>query len=338
MIPKEIRQLLEKQRYAIVGEHSAVKLCHWTKKSLRNEGVCWKEKFYGIKSHLCCQMSPAVIWCENKCIHCWRPLELGLGDKIEGKIDSPSKIIEGCIEAQRKLLSGFFIDKNSKKRQLSKADQEKLRQALNPKQFSISLSGEPTIYPYLPNLIKELRKRKIISFLVTNGLNPEMIKRLEEENALPTQLTISVNAPNKELWEFWHNSLERKGWEIFNKSLEIIGTLKGKTRRCVRLTLVRKGKKKNITNMKTEHAKQYAKLIKKAEPDFIHVKGFMSIGHATKRLDYSHTPYHEEVLKFAEELLNHLPREYKILDQEERSHVVLIGKSREKMKIKETEI
>jgi len=107
MISARIRKILEKQHYEIVGKHSAVQICHWTKKSLKNEGVCYKEKFYGIKSHLCCQMTPAVMWCQNKCLHCWRAIEYTIGDKLEGNIDSPKDIVDGCIKAQRKLLSGF---------------------------------------------------------------------------------------------------------------------------------------------------------------------------------------------------------------------------------------
>ncbi|MCK4309827.1 MAG: 4-demethylwyosine synthase TYW1, partial [Methanomicrobia archaeon] len=70
---REVRTLLRKQRYKIVGEHSAVKLCHWLKKSLMEDRVCYKQKFYGIKSHRCLQMTPAVISCTHKCLFCWRP-------------------------------------------------------------------------------------------------------------------------------------------------------------------------------------------------------------------------------------------------------------------------
>ena len=109
MMPNSVNKLLKKQHYEIVGKHSAVQICRWTKKSLRGEGVCYKEKFYGIKSHLCCQMSPAVMWCPNRCVHCWRAIELNLGTEIK-KEDSPKEIIDKCILAQRKLLKGFKIE------------------------------------------------------------------------------------------------------------------------------------------------------------------------------------------------------------------------------------
>ena len=112
MIPKKVEKVLKKQHYEIVGRHSAVQICRWTKKSMRDEGVCYKEKFYGIESHRCCQMTPAVMWCPNKCLHCWRAVEMTIGDKMEEGIDSPKEIIDGCIEAQRKLLVGFKNEHN----------------------------------------------------------------------------------------------------------------------------------------------------------------------------------------------------------------------------------
>ena len=76
----------------------------------------------------------------------------------------------------------------------------------------------------------------------------------------------------------------------------------------------------------------YAKLILKANPDFVEVKGFVSIGYARKRLGYDRMPTHKEVRDFAKLLLKHL-KEYKILDEHEFSKVVLLGKSRKMMKI-----
>src|SRR3989338_7992246 len=195
MIPDNIKKILKKQHYEIVGKHSAVQICRWTKKSIRDEEVCYKEKFYGIKSHLCCQMTPAVMWCQNKCVHCWRAIELTLGDKLKGKTDSPKEIINGCIKAQIKLLEGFKILPETKYKTKSKANMEKWREAQEPMQFAISLSGEPTVYEKIGELISELRKRGKTSFLVTNGLYPEKLAELEKKNQLPTQLYISVNAP-----------------------------------------------------------------------------------------------------------------------------------------------
>ena len=101
---ENIKKKLEKQGHRFSGEHCAVKICRWTRKSLIDNGECYKEQFYGIKSHLCCQMSP-WLECQNKCLHCWRPIEFDF--KVKGKINSPQQIIKDCIEQQQKLLSGF---------------------------------------------------------------------------------------------------------------------------------------------------------------------------------------------------------------------------------------
>ncbi len=329
MIPDKVRKTLEKQHYRIVGNHSAVQVCLWTKKSLNNKGVCWKEKFYGIQCHRCCQFSPAVMWCENRCLHCWRPIEMNLGTKL-GKINEPKKILEGVIEARKKLLDGFKGNKDVSKK--------KLKEAMEPNFFTFSLSGEPTLYPKMPELIKEIKKRNAIAYLVTNGQNPDMLKKLEKENALPTQMVISTNAPNKELFEKWHNSEKKDAWEKFNETLNVMKELKGKTRRVIRLTLAKEGDEKEkikISNMKKEHVPQYANIIKKSEPDFIHIKGFKSLGYSRKRLGYSKQPLHPEVKDFAEKLEAELENfGYKKLGEEERSCVVLLGKSKERIKIK----
>ena len=218
------RKRVRKETYEPVGNHSAVQLCNWTKKSLKDEGVCFKEKFYGIKSHKCCQMT-CSIFCNNRCIHCWRDISNAQNSMI-GKPDDPKKIIDCAIEAQRKLLTGFKIDPNSKRKQLSKANQEKLKEAQNPNQFAISLTGEPTLYPHLGELISELRKRKFTSFLVTNGLQPKVIQKLIDKNNLPTRLYISVNTSNEKEYDKFHRSLKKDAWKKLMETLKIISKIK----------------------------------------------------------------------------------------------------------------
>ena len=331
MIPKNVRKVLERQHYAIVGKHSAVQICRWTKKSLRDEGVCYKEQFYGIKSHLCCQMSPSVMWCPNRCLHCWRAIELTIGNELKGKVDSPKQIIDGCIKAQRELLSGFKIDKNSKKKQLSKANMKKFKEAQEPMQFAISLSGEPLVYKHIGGIVEELRKRRKTSFIVTNGLYPEKIEQLEKANQLPTQLYISVNASDKEIYNKIHRSSKKDAWEMLNKSLEIMTKLRDKTRTVFRMNLILD------LNMNEEHAKQYAEMIEKTNPMFVEVKAFMCVGFANQRIAYNKMPYHEDIVNFSKKILEFLP-EYKILDEKKESRVLLLGKDKRDMKIKKEEI
>ncbi len=331
MIPENVKKVLKRQHYAIVGKHSAVQICRWTKKSLRNEGVCYKEQFYGIKSHLCCQMSPAVMWCPNRCLHCWRAIELTIGNELKGKVDTPKQIIDGCIKAQGELLSGFKINEKPKKKQLSKANMKKFKEAQEPMQFAISLSGEPMTYKHVGGIIEELRKRGKTSFLVTNGLFPSKLEELEKKKQLPTQLYISVNAPNKEIYNKIHRSSKKDAWELLNKSLETMSNLRNKTRTIFRMNLILD------LNMNNEHAEKYAELIKKANPMFVEVKAFMCVGFANQRIAYNKMPYHEDIVEFSKKILEFLP-EHKLLDEKKESRVVLLGKDKSEMKIKPNEL
>jgi len=320
---KKLRAVLKRQHYGLVGNHSGVQICRWTKKSLVDRGVCYKEKFYGINSHQCCQMSPTVGYCQNRCLHCWRAIELTLNNKMnKTKIDSPQKIIKECIQAQRKLLSGF---KGNRKINL-----KKLREAQEPMQFAISLTGEPTLYPRLGELILELRKQGKTSFLVTNGLNPKVLERLQKNKALPTQLYVSLNAPNKELYNKWHRSKTKNAWKKFNQTLELLPKLI--VRKVIRMTLVKD------LNMEDEMIEDYVKLIRKTKCDFLEIKGYMSVGFARQRLGYDRMPNFEEIQNYAKKIQKELGKPYKILDSHEFSRVVLAGKSKKEMKIKKSEI
>lgn len=307
------KEILEKQHYKVSG-NSAVQMCRWAKKALLGEGFCYKQKFYGINSHQCCQMSPCVMSCQNQCLHCWRPIELNEGMSIKNA-EKPEKVIEDCISMQKKLFVGF--------RGHPKTTLKKVNEAMNPKHFAISLSGEPTLYPHLGKLIELLRKRKISSFLVTNGLNPKVLENLGKKNQLPTQLYVSVNAPNENIFSEVCRSKIKNAWKTYLKTLSILPKLK--TRKVLRMTLVK--------NLNMNDIQGYANLISIAKPDFVEAKGFMSVGFSRQRLAFERMPFHNEVKDFARKLAK--AANLKILDEKTESCVVLLGKSRKLMKIKE---
>jgi tRNA wybutosine-synthesizing protein 1 len=326
----DLRKKLEKMHYGLVGESAAVQICLWTKKALKGEGVCWKEKFYGVSSAGCCQMTPNVMNCENMCLHCWRPIEHNLGINISKSQLKPEELLNKIIEKRKFLLNGFLGNKKIKK--------ELYFESLEPRLYTLSLSGEPTLYPYLGELFTLIRKKRKISFLVTNGQNPQAIKELEKKG-LPTQLVVSTNAPNKELFEKWHRSCKKDSFKSFLETLDILKELKGKTRRVIRLTLVKEGKGEtkehnDLTNMSKNNLIEYASIIKRAEPDFIHVKGFKSVGYARTRLGYDKQPWFNEIKDYSKELLKLLNNEYEIKGEHENSSVVLIAKKGLELKIK----
>jgi len=332
---EKVRQKLEKMNYALVGETSAVQICRWTKNSIRGEGDCWKEKFYGISCAGCCQFSPSVMWCENQCLHCWRPIELNLGTELP-KVDDPVEILDGIVEARKKLLEGFRGRKG--------VDLKKFEEALEPKLYTTSLSGEPTLYPRLGEMFTEIRKRGAVSFLVTNGLNPDVIKNFTDEE-LPTQITVSTNAPNKKLFDIWHRSTKPNAWDVFNETLDVIREMKGRVRRVIRLTLVDVGDAPNghdsgepdgkfneTTNMSEENIGEYCDLIRKAEPDFVHVKGYKSVGYARARMGYDKQPWFDAVKDYALKMAEKLD-DYEIAAEDERSCVVMLARDGAKLKI-----
>lgn len=304
---EEVKRRLERQQYGFAGKHTAVKICTWTKKSLRDEGVCYKEKFYGIKSHRCCQMSPAVNYCQNSCVFCWRDLQDTEGFNMipAEEADSPEEVIDNSIIAQRKLLTGFGGN--------PKTNMEKFKEAQNPNQFAISLTGEPTLYPYLSELISLLHKRGNTSFLVTNGQSPDVLRRIEP----PTQLYISLDAPDKDTLFKTDRPKMKDAWDRLMGSLEAMRTLSDKTRTVIRITLV-----KDYNNIAPE---EYAKLIELARPHFVEVKGYMFVGASRQRLSLSNMPYHTEVRTFAKEISKHC--NYIPIDEQKESRVVLLGES-----------
>ncbi|MEA2003481.1 MAG: 4-demethylwyosine synthase TYW1, partial [archaeon] len=298
--PENTRLLLEKQKYRIVGNHSAVKLCTWTKKSLRGEGVCYKEKFYGIKSHRCLQMTPAVSWCPNRCVFCWRATDKTLGSEIKGKADSPEQILEGAIEAQRNLLTGF--------KGFEGTDMKKWKEAQNPNQIAISLAGEPTAYPLISDFIELCNRRKMTTFLVTNGQFPERLENIER----PYQLYLSLDAPIKDIYKKIDVPAFKDYWERFTKTIGIMSSID--TRKVVRLTLVK--------GLNMSHIKDYAKMIEQINPKFIEVKAYMHVGFSKYRLPREAMPLHSEVYDFSEKLEKELS--YKITDESRPSRVVLL--------------
>lgn len=299
MIPEDIRKDLVRQHYKVVGNHSAVKLCTWTRKSLRDEGVCYKERFYGIKSHGCLQMTPNVT-CDQRCRFCWRIIE-----KTAFKIkewDEPREIIEQAIQAQRLLLTGF--------KGFEGTNMRKLMEAQNPTNAAISLLGEPLLYPKISGLIEEFRRMGITSFLVTNSQHPEVLEKL----TLPDQLYISVDAPDKESYLKLDRPRNSDYWERLLKSLEVMKSLS--CRRVLRLTMV-KG-----WNMHSPEG--YAKLIELANPDFVEAKGYVHVGESQKRLPRKCMPLHKEVKEFSERISKECS--FSVINEATESRVVLLSR------------
>ena len=299
---EELKKILKKQHYAIIGNHSGVKLCHWMRQSLLFNRECYKQTFYGIKSHRCLQMTPSVNQCNHMCLFCWR--HQGFTEKKLTSIDDPKLILDEAIKAQRKLITGFKGD--------DRCNQVKWKEANDPNMLACSLSGEPTLYPRLGEFFEECHKRKITTFLVTNGTNPEALEKL---NPLPKQLYVSIVAPNKKVYGKICSPLIYYGWEKINQTLELLPSID--TRTVIRHTLV-KG-----WNMNEKFIKEYAKLDKKADPMFIEPKGYVFVGYSRRRMNISNMPSHKNVKDFSNKLNEEIG--YNLLMEKSDSRVVLLS-------------
>lgn len=304
MVNDLIKKDLEKQGYRFVGNHSAIKVCLWCKKAINNLGICYKNNFYGIKSWRCVQMSPAVLNCYHRCEFCWRDISNTIADEVKNP-DDPDFIIDGCIKEHIKVLQGFGG---------KDIDKERFNEAMEPKHFALSLAGDATLYPSLDKLIKSLHKRNITSFLVTNGLRPDVLKKVR-----PTQLYITLPAPNKEIYSKVCNPLIEDGWERLQKSLKLLANFERGT---IRLTLA---KKLNMCNVE-----EYAHLLSGIDFKFLELKSAMPIGYASYRINYENLPLHKEIRNFAEDICK--INNWEIVDEKEKSRVVLVVKKKGKTK------
>jgi len=311
-VPQPLLQALKKQRYHLVGNHSAVKRCKWLHDSLVHGRSCYKAKFYGIKSHQCIQMSPAIFYCTQQCLFCWRAqnsdLQIKWSETGTQIWDEPESIVCGSLYAQERILSGYKGNQQ--------ADLRKLREALMPRHVAISLAGEPTLYEPLGDLIREFHRKRFTTFLVTNGTNPERLEELKEE---PTQLYVSVCAPNQDVFKKACRPQIKNAWTKLNHTLGLLPSFRCPT--VIRMTLVR--------DMNMENVEEYAKLVKKADPTYIETKAYMHVGFSNLRLTFERMPSHRQIREFASDLSDKTG--YKILDESVDSRVVLLSK-REKTK------
>jgi len=313
---KVLFAILRKQKYHIVGHHSAVKKCHWTHAALTEGRFCYKCKFYGIETHRCVQMSPAVLWCWNACTHCWRlrPQDIGIewDETRLPTIDDPELIAEGVLKEQLRILSGYKGN--------PKVDRKLLEEALKPKHVAISLTGEPLLYPRLSELIQIFHRKGLTTFLVTRAIRPDVLANLDEE---PSQLYVSFEAWNKEMYNKLNVPLAPRLWELSLKTLEILPSFTCPT--VMRITVI-----KGI-NMSGKDAEGFAKLVELAQPTYVEVKAYMHVGASTKRLPRSAMPRHGEVRAFAKLISEKTG--YPIVSESIPSRVVLLSKLKKPIRL-----
>jgi len=260
---------------------------------------CYKQDFYGIDSHRCLQMTPAVNECDHMCQFCWRIQ--GHDFKVK-EWSEPKEMLDSLISHQRKLISGFNGDERCSK--------ERYEESKEPNMVAISLAGEPITYPYLSDFIKECHRRNMITFMVTNGTYPDELEGLD---TLPRQLYVTVAAPNEEIYKKVCMPKMTDGWDRLMRTLRLFPSLD--TRTVVRHTLVKE--------LNLGWADEYAALDRIADPDLIEPKGYVFVGSSRKRLLMANMPSHEEVRELSQQLGDRLG--FSILKEKPDSRVTLLG-------------
>jgi tRNA wybutosine-synthesizing protein 1 len=308
-ITPAVKEKLRKAKYGVYN-HSAVELCHWTKKSFANEGTCYKHKFYGISTHQCMEMTPTAMNCENRCVYCWWPAEFyDTLEMPEQMVDEPEVIVQNLMAERKRLINGFYGR--------SKNDKAKLDESLLPAHYAISLSGEPTMYPKLPQLIRYLKTLKATKsiFLVTNGQEPDMLRKLVQEDALPTQIYLSTNASNKKMFLQINRPRHKDAWERWQDSLRFLSAVD--TRTVFRMTIIRG------YNDSADDIKDFAQVMSEGDPHFIEIKSYMHVGMSTQRLEKGDMLNMDEVRAYADRLCEKMPA-FSVMDESEVSRIVVL--------------
>ncbi|KKY17412.1 putative flavodoxin and radical sam domain protein [Phaeomoniella chlamydospora] len=316
MVPKSSPTYtsLTKQGYTIVGSHSGVKICRWTKSALRGRGSCYKNSFYGIKSHLCMETTPSLS-CSNKCVFCWRHGTNPVSTTWRWQVDEPELIFTGAKEGHYKKIKMM--------RGVPGVRAERFEEAMRIRHCALSLVGEPIFYPHINKFLDLLHGERISSFLVCNAQHPDQLEALTRV----TQLYVSIDASNRDSLKKIDRPLHRDFWERFQKCLDILREKRFVQRTVFRLTLV---KGFNID----EEAEGYADLVAKGLPCFVEIKGVTYCGTSTSAgagLTMANVPWYEEVVEFVEALNASLAKrglEYGIAAEHAHSCCVLLASKR----------
>lgn len=331
MVTKLQRKALTKEGYKIIGSHSAVKLCRWTKNQLRGRGGCYKHSFYGITSYQCMEATPSLA-CANKCVFCWRHHKNPVGTEWRWKEDEPSHIVEEAIK--------LHVNMIHEMKGVPGVQAERLQEAHTVRHCALSLVGEPIMYPRINEMLRELHVREISTFLVTNAQFPDRIEQLDPV----TQLYVSVDAATKDSLKAIDRPLFKDYWERFLGSLKALRDKKQRT--VYRMTLV---KSWNMTEVE-----DYVQLIEAGLPgklyklffrtflnvfvvvdylDFIEIKAVTYCGKSdASSLTMENVPWHKDVCSYAEMICQRLRERgtinivYNIATEHEHSCCILIAR------------
>uniref|UniRef100_A0A6P6Y4E0 S-adenosyl-L-methionine-dependent tRNA 4-demethylwyosine synthase-like n=1 Tax=Dermatophagoides pteronyssinus TaxID=6956 RepID=A0A6P6Y4E0_DERPT len=280
MVTAHLRATLERQGYRIVGSHSAVKLCRWTKHQLRGRGGCYKHTFYGIESHRCMEFT-CCLACANRCVFCWRHQKNPVATAWNWQMDDPQHIVEQAVREQQEMLQIF-------KGAPDVAKHEKVLEACAVAHCALSLVGEPVLYPRIQELLDQLHSRRISTFLVNNGQFPDQLDAIQRV----TQLYLSVDAADPATLKALGRPVFVDYWQRLLASVAKLATNPNRT--VFRLTHIKGGNDADPSG--------YAELMKLGQPSFVEFKGvtFTGVGCG---VSMANVPRFDETQAFARAVL-----------------------------------
>ncbi|CAL9734280.1 S-adenosyl-L-methionine-dependent tRNA 4-demethylwyosine synthase [Monosporozyma servazzii] len=307
---------LTKQGYKIVGSHSGVKVCRWTKNELRGRGSCYKKSLFNIASSRCMELTPSLA-CSSKCVFCWRHGTNPVSKNWRWEVDEPEFILENALIAHYSMIKQM--------RGVPGVVAERFAKAFKVAHCALSLVGEPILYPYISKFIELLHQKDITSFLVCNAQHPESLRTIGRV----TQLYVSIDASTKQELKKVDRPLYKDFWERMMECLDIIRTVQSHQRTVFRLTLVKGFNMGDISS--------YADLVARGLPCFIEVKGATFSGSSkdnVNSLTMQNIPYNEECKNFVENFVAELQRRglnYEVAAEHAHSNCILIADSKFKI-------
>lgn len=301
---------LTKQGYVVVGSHSGVKICRWTKNDLRGRGSCYKQSLFNIVSSRCMELTPSLA-CSSKCVFCWRHGTNPVSKNWRWEVDEPEYVLEEGLKGH--------YSKIKQLRGVPGVIAERFQKAFQVRHCALSLVGEPIMYPHINRFVDLLHEKDISSFLVCNAQHPQQLRDMYKV----TQLYVSIDAPTKTELKKVDRPLYKDFWERMLECLEILKTVQSHQRTVFRMTLVKGFNMDQVT--------AYADLVAKGLPCFIEVKGATFCGSSDGNgnpLTMQNIPFYEECVKFVKALaaeLNSRGLAYDVAAEHAHSNCILIA-------------
>jgi len=204
-----------------------------------------------------------------------------VGREWRWKTDAPAFIVEEAVSKHVAMIN--------EAKGIPGVKPERWREALTVRHCALSLVGEPIMYPHINELVSELHRRDISTFLVTNAQFPEAIRKLVPV----TQLYVSVDAGDEASLVKIDRPLFKDAWARLRESLILLDQKRQRT--VARLTIV--------NGYNADDLEGYAALLTLGKPTLVEIKGVTFCGKSdASDLTMESCPWFHEILELSKNL------------------------------------